>query len=362
VTDFDFARMDRILPAIAGPADWDDVLGRLQAQRARRRRVAIVLAIAALAVVVTTSALAVRAIVLSSGPTELPFAGATPSMPENGRLVVNYDGRPELRGFPDVFVPVYQVWVYADGRVIWRQEDGPSGVSGLATGYLERRLSPKGVELVRSKLLSTGLFDRDLFLRSEHGLVGGTIRVQNGGRLVGAFWAGYWGHIPPEFPKVLPDATATQASVLSRLTEELADLSAWLPKSAWKDPELRSFVPSRYAICYTRSRYWSNPQLLQPHRVLSLLPTEARGLLRGRDRTYHPVSLVGYAFECSEVELREALRLAEIFRREGYDADPLPPNSPPNPALNIRFRAPAINTAFAFEPVLPHGQWEPMGG
>ena len=275
--------------------DWADVVERAGAARRRRllpamkhRRLGFVLAVIGAVAVVTASALAFHAIVLGSGPTRLPFAGATPSTPETGTLVLTYDGRPEERGFPGVFVPVHQVWVYADGRVIWRRERGPSGLGQLATGYLERRLTREGVELLRGKVLATGLFRGDLYLWSAHDLVWGAIRVRQGGRLVGVYWCCYFTmDPPPAFPAVVRAANAGQAKAISQLTELLSAPLAHLPASAWADQELRAFVPSRYAVCYSR---WKPPiyapAYLKPARVLGSVPAEARRLLRGRDRSY----------------------------------------------------------------------------
>jgi hypothetical protein len=322
----------------------------------------------AVVAVVTASALAARAVILNSGPTKLPLVGATPSTPGSGRLVLAYDGRPGSK-FPGSFVPVEQIWVYSDGHVIVRREGGPSGVGGVATGYIRQRLTRTGVELLVSKVRATGLFDHNLYLRSANGLVWGAIRIRNGDRLVGTYWSGYFGFIPPAFPRNAPLATARQASAIIPLTAGLADLGSWLPISAWADRDPRAFVPSKYAVCYAR---WVppvyTPRPLDPARVLPYLPADAQKLLRGRGKTYDPVSLIGLIkpserkVSCSEVTLRDALTLAKIFRHEGYEKDPLPPSSPANTDVNWRFREPQTDTVFAFEPILPHGQWEPMGG
>lgn len=360
--------------------DWADVVERASAVRRRglrrptkHRRLVVVLAVIGAVALLSASALAVRSIVLSSGPTKLPFEGATPSTPQEGTLVLTYDGRPENRGFPGSFVPVHQVWVYADGRVILRRENGPSGIGGLATGYLERRLTRDGVERLRERVVATGLFDRDLYLRNAHDLVWGAIRVKRGGRLVGLYWCCYFtAELPPAFPHVVRPATAAQAKVISRLTEQLAAPLMHLPLNAWADRELNAFVPSRYAVCYSR---WTPPiyssGYLKPSRVLGRLPVRAQVLLRGKDRSYPAyASPLGEGVDpsqrsvtCSEVTTDEARRLAETFRSAGFERDPLPPNSPANVWVNWRFRAKLpLEVIFSFEPILPHGRWEAMGG
>jgi hypothetical protein len=373
------ARFAALAPEPLG-GDWTDVVERASAVRRRglrrpmkHRRLVVVLAVIGAVAILSASAFAVRAIVLSSGPTKLPFEGATPSTPQEGRLVLTYVGRPENRGFPGSFVPVHEVWVYADGRVILRREDGPSGIGGLATGYLERRLNRDGVEHLRGKVLATRLFDRDLYLRNANGLVWGAIRVRQRGRLVGLYWCCYFTpELPPAFPRVVRSATANQARVIGRLTELLAAPLAHLPSNVWADREPRAFVPSRYAVCYSRWRppiY--SPVYLKPSRVLGLLPVRAQELLRRKDRSYPAyASPLGEGVDpsqrsvtCSELTTDEARRLAETFRRAGYERDPLPPNSPAGTGVNWRFRAKLpLEVVFSFEPILPHGRWEASGG
>ena len=73
--------------------------------------------------------------------------GATPSTPGRGELVVRHWWG-VARGS----------YVYADGRLIWYCDTA----TRRSTGYLEQRLTPEGVELVRSDVVSSGLFVEDL--------------------------------------------------------------------------------------------------------------------------------------------------------------------------------------------------------
>jgi hypothetical protein len=106
-----------------------------------------------------------------------PPEGTAPSTPTQGRLVAHYD----------VIQGAGYVFVYADGRVISYGGVGNSGRDGI----YERRLTPEGVELVRS-----GAVKAERFQLSSNPV----------------------------------------------------------PADAWEEPEARPYVPSRYAVCYWMER------------------------------------------------------------------------------------------------------------
>ena len=117
------------------------------------------------------------------GVHSLPPVGTSPSTPVQGELLIRLVAQPGT-GFPGRFVPVHQVWVYSDGRAVWRREGGPDG----DTGFLEQRLAPPGVELLQSEYLSTGLFDRHGYFLSEQGLSWGEMEARDGARLATVAW------------------------------------------------------------------------------------------------------------------------------------------------------------------------------
>ena len=87
---------------------------------------------------------------------DLPPEGAPPSSPEHGELVLAVDGRGMAAGRA-----LTHMYVYADGRLIWwREGDLPAGADEHS--IFEQRLTPEGVELLRSEVISSGLFERDL--------------------------------------------------------------------------------------------------------------------------------------------------------------------------------------------------------
>jgi hypothetical protein len=273
------ARFDALAPLpLAG--DWADVVARSDVARkgqprlrrsrpiGRRRRLVVVLAAAALVVVVgTASALAVRGFVLDKGFVGLPPVGATPSAPESGELVISYrdiDGPGTGWG-----------WVYADGRLITvdartfterSQSDLPEAATRWSSPLVEQRLTPEGVELLRSEVVSTGLFEHHDTLPA--GSIHNVIQVRIDDRLVG---------VTANFPE--------------RLRERLTNPASWLPASAWANSRIEAYVPSRYEIWYR-----AQPQTLERSRILSLLPATAEDLLRAKDAVSEQGDIGNFGF------------------------------------------------------------------
>jgi hypothetical protein len=154
----------------------------------------------------------------------LPPIGAPPSLPETGVQVDIYPVHGGTLPFEGL------ARLYADGRLIWYEfYDGPAGHNGHSTGYLEQRLTAKGVELVRSK--------EDLSSKD---------------------------------PLRIPE---------------------WLPAGEWVDRAVRPFVPSRYAACL--EEFDPNARIqdrvyprtgapMERSRMLGLLPSAAADLLRDK--------------------------------------------------------------------------------
>lgn len=220
----------------------------------------------------------------------LPPVGATPSAPRNGRLVLSYFGRQ--------FTHWYQVWVYADGRLIWQREgDLREGANAYATGYLEQRLTPEGVELLRRP---------------------GSAEVA----LFGFPWR-------PPYP------------------------ASWLPGRAWEEPAIRAYVPSRYAVCYQG--------LLRPierSEILAGLPSPAGSLLRSGH--FAPSSVEGwrrgFGGGCSSLTTADARTLARILEEAGYGQDRDFQKAYMLTYYLTSLRSIRKETVIRFEPILPHGE------
>jgi hypothetical protein len=373
--DLDRASLDRILPATPGAADWDDVLSRSRAGQRRRRQRAIVLAAAALVVTVGTASAfgTVRDFFLDRGFVGLPPVEAPPSAPPSGELVLSFSGRSTTFG-----LRMTSVFVYADGRVIWVREGGaPGGANKFTSGFLEQRLTPEGVELLRSKVISTGLFSHDVDLVTGSAvplrpgqieLFRGTIRARNHERLVRVRWMNraHLRDLLHDFPGAYVGTTATpgQERALERLDPLLADPAASLPASAWQDRTVTAYVPSRYAVCWghrpEQGLGRATPSTLEPSRVLTLLPAQAEHLLRRRG--FAPRRGSDPPQDCSVVSTEDArgvaraLDAAGLERRSGGEG----PGSYNEFGLGYRFKAPEQRPGFvyiSFEPTLPHGEW-----
>src|SRR5262245_35315250 len=245
-----------------------EIAPRRAGSRSRRVRMVAFVAVALIVLIGSTSAIGgVRDFILDRGFSGLPPAGATPSTPESGELVLHYVGRSATHA-SDI-TPLMQIWVYADGRVIWAEESAssssaaPEGANEL-TGYLEQRLTPAGVELLRSKV--AGLLDRSravlvmlpadydpfegptpdparardvtLFVSELDGW--GTLEARDGDGFVGLHWVGDVSR--PEGPIATPE----QRSDIRRLVPLLTEPSSVLPASAWAVPKIRAYVPSHY--------------------------------------------------------------------------------------------------------------------
>jgi len=297
----------------------------------------VALAAAALVAVGATSAFAMRAFVLDKGLVGLPPVGATPSAPESGVLEMYYWLHPLVAG--KNARPGGQSWVYADGRLIrllYGGSDLPEAANRWRSGFLEQRLKPKGVELLRSEIVSTGLFGHEPPCMNFIQLLHGEQRVapvNSKGKLCSKDGTPI-------------AATPQQANARDRLVGRLANPESWLPASAWKQPKIRAYVPSRFAVC--ASLIVSDK--LRPMgtaRIVALLPKAAQSELRGRDW-----NAPGAEPGCFAVTTKGARSLAKALD----DAGPVKKGGAFH--LNYRFDAPSPSRQvwIVFEPYLPHGE------
>lgn len=335
---------------------WDDVLARAGATREPGRS-RLVIAFAVVAAVATLAAAAVGAVryfVLDKGFIGLPPVGATPSSSEPAELEIFFRvGHPKLGRS--------RAWVYADGRLIWLREraDIPEAANPLSTGFLEQRLTPEGVDRLRSEIASAGDFGspNELAPPPDKPPCPSGVSPSEG-------------NCQPATPEPAPDAPITvpwhtpidvaglgtlvhvdHARDLTRLQTRLSDPGSWLAASAWADQDIRAYVASEYAVCYSG---WPPDQPVEPS---PLLPSAVRDLLD--DASLRQGPLFGgpgnfrpsYEY-CADRTTDEARAIAVALDDAGFQRQGAY-------RLNYRLEAPGSNPSEAevwFEPYLPHGE------
>jgi hypothetical protein len=326
----------------------------------RRRLLALAAAVLVVVVGTATAIGGVRAFILDKGFIGLPPVGARPSAPESGELEVFY----WVNYWPaSGDVSRTKGWVYADGRLIRLGGGFAESANPLSTGFLEQRLTPAGVELLRSEILSTGEFghepppppcplgqspsdrmkaiangdcqlatalhdsDKPLTIPFDT-----TVEVAGHGRLV----------------------RVDRAREYFRLEARLADPASWLPESAWVEKDSRAYVSSKYAVCYSA---WPPDQQVERSRLLALLPPAVRdtlgdaplrqGPLFGEPGNFRP----SYEY-CADMTTDEARAIAAALDDAGFHESGAS-------RLHYRLEAPGSNPGGAqvwFEPYLPHGE------
>jgi hypothetical protein len=212
----------------------------------------------------------------------LPPQGAHASTPTTGKLMISLNPTP------------YATWnVYADGRMIWQKWTHagdpiviPQGERMVDIGYVQQRLTPQGVQLLRSRILSTGLFGHNLRLKVGRNHFFARDRVRRGDRMVSVTTTPY---VDPTWNEHIPKATPAQMRGLAQIDTLVADPAAWLPASAWADREIRAFVPSHYMVAFDRSAP-DTSKLPSPLRQLllhykKLLRHGCQGVTTGEART-----------------------------------------------------------------------------
>ena len=307
--------------------------------RSLRRRRVVVLAVTVLFVVIgTASAIgSVRDFIVDRGFVGLPPEGATPSSPESGELLAQWFGGSG------------RTWVYADGRIIWdhRVWHGtgriPEGANEFTSGYLEQRLAPQGVALVRAALIE--LLDRSrtlveeipaeddawwgrqhprlaLFVPNDFVSTWGVVALSDGDRSTRLLWSNETKASPFEGTHATPE----QLSALRRVAALFTDPASVLPSSAWSVLKVRAYVPSQYAACIDTSPPKDASELL------SLLPVRAAELLRKKTHTQsaggttaiHDGTVVETpgVIDCYKVDTKDAREIADalspLVHEEGW--------------------------------------------
>jgi hypothetical protein len=338
---------DRTVPAGTSRRRW---LGTPQS--GRRWRLVVAAAAAFVAVVGTTIAIG------AVDDFTLPFA--TPSGPQSGELVAEWKGRSVTLAPHGPGLPLVRTYVYADGRIIWDREGWiPEGASmrrarGGQRVFVQQRLTSEGVELLRSELTATGLFDRSVTLVLPPDVHGwGKAEVRNGGQLVRLLWH------PAELRWSDGETpTAEQVSALRRVDALLSNPASVLPSSAWADREIRAYVPAQYAACLMTSP----PKDVS--RLLSLLPARAEELLRDESWSESEVDVIeGLEGGRTKVLGRSASYCAKVEPDEVRDVVAALPGANREQMMRQQGLYTLAEgtkiwegTRISFHPYLPHGE------
>jgi hypothetical protein len=291
-------------PRPSDPVERDDPEALIEEarQRTRRRRRRY----AATAVLLAIIGVSLIIVLARPGPSEnaaagLPApAGATDQ--DDAATVIAHD------------VQMHWAWVlaYADGRVVW-QFDGLAIYRGYTAGpsaLFERRLTPDGVDLVRSGAIP------------PHTLLG---------QLSPAWCAEGDERCPiPHNPSALPAGT-------------------------WADSEIRTYEPSRWAIgALSESE-------------IARFPAAAQALLRGAGRTTYNNVFLLYPEDPDRHRPIESLELttAEVSALRAALIDAGIPEVSAARAMGIDGRTPFVSPDWIslgnqlnlfFSPILPHGE------
>src|SRR5262245_21744163 len=255
---------------------------------------------------------------LPDGTTLLPPAGATPSAPETGQLLAPL---------------VIPIWVYEDGRVIsarWTTHTS-------WTGFLEQRLTPEGVELVRAEMLA-------LHPVSFVDYVGNVLACDDA---AGNYGCGYGPRSVRQSPgDWAPTNTYAQDPPCERLSELPYGAASWLPASAWADPEPKPYIPSTYLIRIAGRGPLvggiSNPTpIADTTAMLAALPTRAAELLTNPGPCPPAGDDIGVCYQVTTAVARQVATAVGI-------TDAARPNDSPSA---VRF----ADYAISLIPYLPHG-------
>jgi hypothetical protein len=180
-------------------------------------------------------------------------------------------------------------YVYADGRLIrmYTQADGRNG-------FVEQRLTPEGVERVRSAFLASDLFEGNA-TPSNVSDCSGICARDNDGRFL-----------------IVPGSLSTMAQA-AELVASLRTLDTTLPETAWVARRVRTYVPARIVVCLQTFAAIPDRAIGVPLDLSAVVPTfpsRVAQLLQGRA----PIgTLPNPDPACFETTLDEARTVADEF-------------------------------------------------
>jgi hypothetical protein len=200
--------------------------------------------------------------------------------------------------------------LYADGRLLWADE-----MRHAPFGWAEQRLSPEGVERVRSRFLSSGLFAATQPGSDDPTCQGWfQVCVRDGDRWLVE-------ETDPAPPGPLPYGDPRPEAV--QLFHFLGTLESTLPPTDWSDQQVRSYVPARIATCFRM--YVKKVEVpLDLAVLMARIPAGASELLAGRETSAELLKNsagppIGQG-RCVEWSLEEARAFADALLGPGGGA------------------------------------------
>lgn len=345
--------LDRVATAVRAPEPSYDGFLRGRRRRQRHRRLAAGLALSVLVIAAglfvdlsrRDGTHATRPIDTGPTPTTapdtrsmlLPPEGLPPSRPETGEVVASIwfshlnaaFGRERLS----------QVYVYADGRLIWLTDDDVPG------GVAEEHLTADEVEAVRARFLATGVFDTD-------------------GAADGEVWAAcacfLWVRDGNQLRSTeVPDPGAVRRyddAVNDRVDQLVAEVMSLRPSlvsgSGTDQPAPQPYVPDRYRVCVVGAgEHAPTPVPDAPSVLHRRLPRELARLLAGVRTGVEPTSS---AFACDRLTMDDTRTLVQgLVDEPGIE---LPVGSE-GLTFAVSPRGPVREEVFLLlTPILPHGE------
>jgi hypothetical protein len=140
------------------------------------------------------------------------------------------------------------------------------------------------------------------------------------------------------------------------------DVSWGLPAHAWKDDEVRAFVPARFAFCFEETYrsapgYWRGRKI-GLRRMAAMLPASAATLLSGKNgKLTASFAEANDATTCFSLTTTEARRLANDLDRARVKRL--------KPAYVLMYHLdvqPGVRVEIWFAPMLPNGEAVRSGG